>query len=91
MIEVVIYLTTVIVSLSGSGLSNNQFLGPNYDVLDTFGSQIPYKIKCEGQIQRLVSPVFLHASFLHIFVRFFVIIKYYLVEHGESADLWIHA
>ncbi len=69
MIDVIIYIVTLIMTFAkGESLDNNQFLGPNYDILDDFGGQVPCKIR-NGQIQRLFMPMFLHAGFLHIFVR----------------------
>ena len=67
MIDIIVYVVTVIISLTKGGLSNNDFLGPNYDVLITFGAQVPPKIH-SGEVYRLILPVFLHAGFLHIFV-----------------------
>lgn len=68
MIEILIYLVTVVVSAAGNGLNDGQFLGPDVMVLDEFGSENPRKIYCDFQIQRFVAPIFLHTSFLHIFV-----------------------
>lgn len=70
MIDLIVYLVSIIVSFTnGDGFNNGQFLGPDVGVLDTFGAEVPWKIKCNAQIQRFLTPVFLHASFLHIFVR----------------------
>ena len=70
MIDLAVYVTTLIVSFTGSyqGLNNDQFLGPDVMVLDLFGADNPKKIYCDFQVQRFLSPVLLHASFMHIFV-----------------------
>lgn len=49
MIEVIVYITTIIVSFTnGSGFNMGQFLGPDVTVLDTFGAEVPYKIRCNA-------------------------------------------
>jgi membrane associated rhomboid family serine protease len=71
MIDIIVYIVTVIISLTKGGLSSSDFLGPNTDVLDSFGAMIPPKVH-SGQVYRLILPIFLHAGFLHIFVSVIV-------------------
>lgn len=68
MIDIIMYLVTLIMTFAkGYSLDSNQFLGPSFFILDDFGGQRPCKIR-NGQIYRLIMPMFLHAGFLHIFV-----------------------
>ena len=67
MIDIIVYVVTVIISLTKGRLSDTDFLGPTSDVLISFGAQVPPKIH-SGEVYRLILPVFLHAGFLHIFV-----------------------
>jgi hypothetical protein len=49
MIEVIIYITTLIVTfVQDKPLNYNQFLGPNSSVLESFGMKDSYKIKCDA-------------------------------------------
>jgi membrane associated rhomboid family serine protease len=68
-IDIIIYLVTVIISMASSSysLNSSQFLGPDIKLLKSFGAQVPSDIRYQGQVYRLILPVFLHAGFLHIF------------------------
>jgi len=45
---------------------NTEFLAPNPHALDKLGWKDARKIKKRGQVWRFVTPVFLHASFMHL-------------------------
>lgn len=55
-----------IISLWLYRMVNTEFLAPNPRALDTLGWKDARKIKKRGQVQRFITPVFLHASFLHL-------------------------
>ena len=44
MIDIIVYIVTVIISLTGDGLNPFEFLGPNPLVLINFGGMVPSKI-----------------------------------------------
>ena len=50
MIEILVYIVTVVVTLVDGSLSQDYFLGPSYNVLDTFGAEDPKKLYCGFQI-----------------------------------------
>ena len=87
------YIVTLIVSFTGKygGFGAYAFLAPDLFVIKDFGGQVPYLIKCEGQIQRLIAPIFLHLGFLHIFVSFCMRKMIRLVQYDQSDDPRIHA
>lgn len=75
MVDVLFYIATLTATgIKNESLDSKNFLGPSFDVLDIFGMKDPYKIKCKAQIWRFVTPVFLHAGFMHIFVNLICII-----------------
>lgn len=55
-----------IISLWLYRIVNTEFLAPNPRALDTLGWKDARKIKKRNQIYRFVTPVFLHASFVHL-------------------------
>ena len=70
LLEILVYITTLIATgAKGYDLDSKSFLGPNViPILDDFGMRNSAKIKCRYQIWRFVTPIFLHAGFMHIFV-----------------------
>lgn len=73
-VEILVYITTLIATeVKGYGLSNNNFLGPDYKILKSFGGNCPHDLRTVPALWRLITPVFLHASFMHIFVHSFSI------------------
>ena len=52
----------------GYDLNSANFLGPDTRLLDSFGANYPYKMRFDFEIWRFVSPILLHAGFMHIFV-----------------------
>ena len=48
------------------GVVNTEFLAPNSQALNLLGWKDARKIKENAQIWRFVTPVFLHASFVHL-------------------------
>lgn len=55
-----------IISLWLYRIVNTEFLAPNPRALDTLGWKDARKIKKRNQVYRFVTPVFLHASFVHL-------------------------
>lgn len=55
-----------IVSLWLYRIVNTEFLAPNPKALDTLGWKDARKIKKKSQVWRFITPVFLHASFMHL-------------------------
>ena len=70
-LEILMYLITLCWTMfeSGESLDSSIFLGPSYDVLMKCGAKNDYKILYDYQIYRLLTPIFLHNGFVHIFVR----------------------
>ena len=56
------------ISLTIDPIVNTEFLAPNPKALEVMGWQDAAKIK-SGQIWRLLTPVFLHANFVHILLN----------------------
>jgi len=65
---VIANITIFFITLIWGGLQipSNEFLTPNPATLNTFGNRNPELIKNSFQIWRLLTPVFLHASLLHL-------------------------
>ena len=55
-----------IVSLWLYTMVNTEFLAPNPRALDKLGWKDARKIKKRNQVWRFITPVFLHASFMHL-------------------------
>jgi len=51
--------------ISFGGLNNGKFLGPNQGAYSWF-NKVPICIKCEFQVYRLFTAMFLHTGFSHI-------------------------
>ena len=56
-----------LVSLLIEKMSTADFLAPSSVALDRLGQKDCFKIKEEYQVWRLITPVFLHANFMHLF------------------------
>lgn len=63
---VFINITMYIISVWMYGIVNTEFLAPNPRALDKLGWKDARKIKRRNQIWRFITPVFLHASFVHL-------------------------
>lgn len=66
---VVIDFIIFIISLSLNPMSNTEFLAPNSISLDTLGEKDNAKIKNHFQVWRWITPILLHANFMHIFMN----------------------
>jgi hypothetical protein len=46
-VDILFYIVTIVVSFTNyNGFNQGQFLGPDVNALDTFGAEVPYKIRC---------------------------------------------
>jgi len=61
-VDIIIYC----ISLWLYGIVNTEFLAPNPRALDKLGWKDARKIKKRNQVWRFITPVFLHASFVHL-------------------------
>jgi rhomboid protease GluP len=64
-INLVVFITTF--SMSTSDLDNDSFMGMSAKKLSSFGAKDPYRIRYDYHVFRWVTPIFLHANFMHIF------------------------
>ncbi|CDW77937.1 rhomboid family [Stylonychia lemnae] len=68
LIDVLVYITTLIANTAKSyPLDDSNFLGPSIITLNTFGSNNPWQMRYKYQVWRYITPIFLHAGFMHIF------------------------
>lgn len=67
---IIINFVMLIVEFGVGGLSGtNFFYGPDTDTLIQLGAKSLAHIYCKGQVFRYITPVFLHAGFLHFAVN----------------------
>ena len=59
-------LIIFIISCSIYGVTNEDFLSPNYDALKIMGAADAKSTKNNFQFYRLIMPAFLHANLSHI-------------------------
>ena len=64
MIDIAFYLITLL--WDGIDTSSSEFLKPKSSTLEFFGSRVPYLMKNKFQVWRFLTPVFLHANFMHL-------------------------
>lgn len=64
-VNVLIY--TVLLGISMNQLLDDQFLGIKANRLSQAGAKDSYKIRYNYQLWRWITPIFLHANFMHIF------------------------
>jgi membrane associated rhomboid family serine protease len=64
-INLVVFIITF--SMSTNDLDNDEFMGMSAKKLSSFGAKDPYRIRYSYHIFRWVTPIFLHANFMHIF------------------------
>lgn len=62
----IINVIVFVVSLSLYGIVNTEFLAPNSQALNILGWKDAKKIKDHYQVWRFITPVFLHASLVHL-------------------------
>jgi len=65
----IVHVAMFIITLSWKGIMipSTDFLTPNFETLDVFGNRNTYLLRDKYQIWRFLTPVFLHANFLHLF------------------------
>jgi len=68
-VDIAMFIVTLCFGMQTGGTT--EFLTPRMDTLRTFGARIVPDIIQKYQIWRFLTPVFLHANFLHIFFNCF--------------------
>lgn len=67
LVDVIMYIVTLAVGGVSGYCDGIDFLPPSPDTLHQFGNRDPWNIRYEAAVWRFITPVFLHANFLHIF------------------------
>lgn len=68
-VDIVMFIVTLAFGMQTGG--RTEFLSPTIDTLVKFGGRTVYDIVARYQVWRFITPVFLHANFLHIFFNCF--------------------
>ncbi|KAL9648054.1 hypothetical protein ABK040_012108 [Willaertia magna] len=85
----IIQIIYFIVELSVGGIdSKNTSLGPPASTLLLLGAKSAAYIKHKYQIFRLITPIFMHAGFMHIFMNLFIQIMVCMSYEGNNKFPW---
>jgi len=95
--QVIMFIITLIVGAAkfgGAVVKGNDMLGPGSDTLSFMGAKVESDIRA-GQIWRLVTPIFLHAGFIHLLSNLFFSVAFWFrvgskVDHGSLHHYLFH-
>ena len=89
MVDIIMYIITLVISISKYSLSTDSFLGPYIVVLNDFGGKNPYLMRYNYEVWRFLTPIFLHGNLLHIIVH--SIFLTLIVKYDFSVYYWFYA
>jgi len=90
LVDIIMFIITLCAGgiTSGNPSTAAQFLQVNPMTLYYFGDRYPYYMRYEYQIWRFITPVFLHAYFLHIFFNMCSQLIFGSLVEGMVKSLW---